>query len=160
MDQHTVEPLFMKERDMPSADLPPYTVVKAIISRISPDQLDGVQRVGQLCRIYLKSLHGRLDLMTRKSLITDGKSVALYEQNPFKINLQSPDDKKDKLTIKGLPISVSNDEVVNLLKSKGITLATQVKFANIRDDNGSLTSYRNGARFVYCQPFSPSLPRQ
>ena len=98
--------------------------------------------------------------MTRKSLIIDGKSVALYEQNPFKINLQSPDDKKDKLTIKGLPISVSNDEVVNLLKSKGITLATQVKFANIRDDNGSLTSYRNGDRFVYCQPFSPSIPRQ
>ena len=162
MDQHTVEPLFIKERDMPSADLPPYTVVKAIISRINPEELDGVQRVGQLWRIYLKSLHGRLHLMARKSVMMDGKSVAyiLYEQNPFKTKLLSPEDRKDKLTIKGLPISVSNDEVVSVLENKGIILSTQVKFANIRNENGSLTSYRNGDRYVYCQPFSPSVPRQ
>ncbi len=86
--------------------------------------------------------------------------VPLYEQNPFLIHQRLPEEKKDKLTIKGLPLSVSNDEVKHLLESKSIILLSQVKYSYMRDDNGTLTSYKNGDRFVYSEPFDPPIPRQ
>ncbi len=86
--------------------------------------------------------------------------VPLYEQNPFATHQRIPEDKKDKLTIKGLPLSVSNIEVKTLLESKRIVLSSQVKYGYMRDDNGTLTSYKNGDRFVYCTPFDPPISRQ
>ena len=156
----SVEPLFIKDIDMPSDDISAYTVVRAITRVVDPDVVDGVQRIGRLWRIYFKTLQGRSDLMIRKTVVIDRKTVPLYEQNPFRTNQLTPNDQKDKLTIKGLPISVSNDEVVNLLQSKGAQLSTQVMFAHIRNEHGSLTSFKNGDRYVYCQPFNPPMPRQ
>ena len=55
----TVEPLFVKEDDMPSADIAPLTVVRAIVRVTSPQAVDGVQRIGRLWRIYMKSVQCR-----------------------------------------------------------------------------------------------------
>ena len=79
----SVEPLFIKDIDMPSDDVSPYTVVRAITRVVDPDVVDGVQRIGRLWRIYFKTLQGRSDLMIRKTVVIDRKTVPLYEQNPF-----------------------------------------------------------------------------
>ena len=86
--------------------------------------------------------------------------VPLYEQNPYKTSQITPENRKDKLTIKGLPMSVSNEDIQNMLVSKGIVLSTPIKFSQMRDEHGSLPRYKNGDRFVYCQPFQPSIPCQ
>ena len=86
---------------------------------VKKDNVDGVQRIGQLWRIYLKTAVSRLELLARRSLLIQGSSVPLYEQNPFKTSQLSPDDIKDKLIIKNLPLSVSNKEVASLLADKG-----------------------------------------
>ena len=57
-------------------------------------------------------------------------------------------------------MSVSNEDIKNMLLSKGIVLSTSIKFSQMRDEHGSLTRYKNGDRFAYCQPFQPSIPRQ
>ena len=57
-------------------------------------------------------------------------------------------------------MSVSNEDIKNMLISKGIVLSTPIKFSQMFDEHGSLTRYKNGDRFVYCQPFQPSIPRQ
>lgn len=156
----TVEPLFVKEDDMPSADIAPLTVVRAIVRVTSPQAVDGVQRIGRLWRIYMKSVQCRLDLLTQKSIMILGRSVSLYEQNPFKTNQASPNDQKDKLTIKGLPLSVSNEEIKSMLEDKGVVLSSSIMYACMRNEDGSLTSYRNGDRYLYCNPLPQSIPRQ
>ena len=108
----------------------------------------------------MKSAQSRIELLSQRALLFQGKRVAMYDQNPSKTNQQNPDDRKDKLTIKGLPLSVSNDEVKNFLESKNIVLSSPVKYSFMRDDSGALTSYRNGDRFVYCTPFDPPLDKQ
>ena len=132
----TVEPLFIKESDMPIADLEPYTVARAIIRVVHRDTLDGVQRIGQLWRLYLKTTVSRLELLARRSILIQGLTVPLYEQNPFKTRQISPEDIKDKLTIKNLPLSVSNKEVASMLADKGVVLSCNVKYAFMRDEHG------------------------
>ena len=71
----TVEPLFIKESDMPTADFEPYTVARAVMRVVKKDNVDGVQRIGQLWRIYLKTAVSRLELLARRSLLIQGSSV-------------------------------------------------------------------------------------
>ena len=156
----TVEPIFIRESDMPSGNLNPYNVVKALLSRVQAQYVEGVQRIGQLWRIYVSSVKIRVDLLTKRTLIISGKLVPLYEQNPFITHQKSPEDRKDKLTVRGLPLSVSNLEIKTLLESQGVTLSSAVKCSLMRDEDGSLTDFKNGDRYVYCQPFSPPLPKQ
>ena len=55
---------------------------------------------------------------------------------------------------------MSNQEIKTLLESQGVTLSSAVKYSLMRDEDGSLTDFKNGDRYVYCQPFSPPLPKQ
>ena len=111
----TVEPIFIRESDMPSGNLNPYAAVKALLSRVHAQYVEGVQRIGQLWRIYVSSVKIRVDLLTKRTLTINGKLVPLYEQNPFITHQKSPEDRKDKLTVRGLPLSVSNQEIKTLL---------------------------------------------
>jgi ribA/ribD-fused uncharacterized protein len=156
----SVEPLFIKDTDMPSQNIMHIAIVRAISRHVSPQAIDGVQRISKLWRIYLKTTPARLQLLAKKSIVLSGKLVPIYEQNPFNTNQTSPEDRKDKLTIRGLPVSLSNEEVTKMLVSKNIELASPVKFSYMRDEHGSLTFYRTGDRFVYCQPFDIPLPRR
>ena len=157
---NTVEPVFIKDSDMPLSDLTPYTVVKAVIQKVSAQYVEGVQKIGSLWRIYLNSVHSRLDFISKKTVVIHGKAVPLYEQNPFKTHQKTPQERKDKLTVRGLPLSVSNQEIQTLLESKGEVLASSIKYSQIRNEDGTLTEFLNGDRFLYCEPLSTPLPRQ
>lgn len=154
-----VEPLFLKNADMPTANTAHIAIVRAISRSISPQSIDGVQRIGHLWRIYFKNKAARLQLMAKKNILLSGKLIPLYEQNPFTPNQNSPDVKRDKLTIRGLPVSLSSEEVSKMLVSKNIVLTSDVKFSLVRDEFGSLTSIKTGDRFVFCEPFAIPLPR-
>ena len=156
----TVEPVFIKDSDMPLSDLTPYTVVQAVIQTVSAQYVEGVQKIGSLWRIYLNSVHSRLDFISKKTVVIPGKVVPLYEQNPFKTHQKTPKEIKDKLTVRGLPLSVSNQEIQTLLESKGVVLASSIKYSQIRNEDGTLTKFLNGDRFLYCEPLSTPLPRQ
>ena len=42
---------------------------------------------------------------------------------------------------------------------KGVELVSAVKYGCVRTEDGRLTNYKNGDRFMYVKPFSPSMPR-
>ena len=65
----------------------------------------------------------------------------------------------DKLTIKYIPLSVSNDEVKRMLEENGVSLTSQIKYGLIRDSDGQQTTFKSDDRFVYIKPFNPALPR-
>ena len=67
----------------------------------------------------MKTLKYRLDLLAMKTVPILAKRVPMYDQHPYKTNQGSPEDRKDKITTKWLPISVSSQEIQTMLESKG-----------------------------------------
>ena len=152
----TVEPLFIKHKDMPATNIAQWTVVMAVTHVVGQEGLEGVQQLGGIWKIYLKAVKHRCELLSRKTLWVQSKMVALFDQNPYQNNLQS----RDKLTIKGLPLHMKNDDLKTMLKSKGMVLCSPIKFSIIRDETGQFTNYKNGDRFLYCKPLPQPIPRQ
>ena len=105
-------------------------------------------------------------MFVKKHILINGKDIPLYDQNPYISRQQMQGERRqiplsnDKLTIKYVPLSVSNDEIKAMLEEKGVELRSAINYGKIRDSDGHLTRYKNGDRFVYTAPFSPSLPRQ
>ena len=83
---------------------------RAITHTVKPTKLEGVQKIQNLWRIYLKDKQARLEL-TVKPLVINGQQVQLLDQNPNVTFSGSgvAAQRKDKLTIKNLPLSVSDD---------------------------------------------------
>ena len=75
---------------------------------ISAGQVDGVQKVNKLWRIYLKSKKARIELFLTKVLLVNGEKIPMYDVNPYSTNYSNPAKPNDKLTIKNVPLSVSN----------------------------------------------------
>ena len=141
---------------MPATNIAQWTVVMAVTHVVGQEGLEGVQQLGGIWKIYLKAVKHRCELLSRKTLWIQSKMVALFDQNPYQNNLQS----RDKLTIKGLPLHMKNDELKTMLESKGVVLCSPIKFSLIRDEAGQFTNYKNGDRFLYCEPLPQPIPRQ
>ena len=150
--QNTVEPVFFNNADMPDSSTSTMTVVKAVTGIIDAQYLESVQKFNHLWRIYFKTLGSREQFLAQKTVLIKGKMVSLHQQ--------SPEERTEKLTIKGLTLSVGNEEVKHFLQSKNIKLLSRVMYSYIRDDDGARTGFKDGDRFVYCHPFDPLLPRR
>ena len=50
---------------------------------IGKGNLDGVQRIGNLWRIYPTEKTARIELFMAQKLQVEGKAVTLYDQNPY-----------------------------------------------------------------------------
>ena len=138
----------------------------ALINVIGSSKLEGVQKVNNIWRLYVKDKVSRLELCCKQKLWIGSKQVPLYDQNlnssrqPVGSGSQDLPQSNDKLTIKHLPLSVSNEEIKRMLEENGVSLRSSIRYGMIRDSDGHLTSFKNGDRFVYVKPFSPPLPRK
>ena len=150
--ENTVEPVFFNNADIPDPSISTITVVKAVSRIIDAQYLEGVQKFNHLWRIYFKTLGSREQFLAQKTVLLKGKMVSHHEQ--------SPEQRTEKLTIKGLPLSVGNKEVKDFLLSKNIKLSSRVMYSYIRDEDGTRTGFKDGDRFVYCHPFDISLSRR
>ena len=106
-------------------------------------------------------------LAVKQSIAINGKIqklvVPMYDRNPNVTFLGLPLEKKvnnDKITIKNLPLSASNDMIEKMLKENNVKLLSPIRYGNIRDENGQLTDYKSGDRYVYVEPFDQPLSRQ
>jgi len=158
----SVEPLFILSREILGQDQyrpRPYDICIAASDIIGRENVLGAQNIRGIWRLYLKSREKRLDLLM-KGMSLRGRSVTLYEKNPKATNNEDPNQKVEKVTIRMLPLSVSNEEVKTYLQSKGVDLTTEVRIGKERDDNGELTSFINGDRYAYAKsPLKSPLPR-
>ena len=66
----------------------------------------------------------------------------------------------DTLTIRNLPLSVSSDEIEKMLVEKSVVLRSPIRYGFIRNEDGELTTYKSGDRYVFVEPFETPLPRQ
>ena len=161
------EPLFFKHNELVDAvksdtlDIKPYDVCVSAAKITGHNSIDGAQHVRGLWRIYFKTRAARLELLVRKKLNISSFWVNLYDKNPFVTKQQKPLDRREKITIKDIPISIAGQEIEDYLKSKTVKLTSDIRYANERDHNRQLTSFKNGDRYVYAiAPIVPILDRE
>ena len=144
----SVKPVFIKDRDIGDSSVTPLTICNAITRVISsPLKLDGMQRINSIWRIYLKDMTSRLELTVKQEIRVNGKLVPVYDRNPYVTFSGLPMEKKmnsDKLTIRNLPLSVSNDGIEKMLAEKNIILRSPIRYGFIRNEDGGLTTYKSG----------------
>ena len=157
-----VEPVFILDKDIPNqggtVKTRPYELCIAASNVIGRPHVLGAQNIRGLWRIYCDSRDKRLELIV-KGLSMRGKTLPLFEKNPRTTNTSDPNQKVEKITVRELPVSVSDEEVKSFLESKGVHLTSDIRVAKERDDDGELTSFFNGDRYVYAMsPVQPVLP--
>ena len=159
----TVEPVFFKQKDIGgNQSLPtlnPYDVCMAVSRIVGQGNVDGAQNINGIWRVYLLSKESRVNLLVKGSLSLMGQQVQLYDRNPALV--KDPSEVVERLTIKDLPLSVSNNEIDAFLAGKGLLPVSGVKYTRARDENGGLTSFKTGDRFVFVKgPILPVLPKK
>ena len=133
-------------------------VCLSVAAVVGPNNVDGAQQIGNIWQIHLKTNASRIELLIKVKLNIGSKEVRLYDQNPLYNKFVN--ESREKITIKELPFHVTNDEIEKILQDKGIELLSYIMMSKVRDDQGNLTEYKNGDRFMYVKgPIEPVLPR-
>lgn len=147
-----VTPLFVKHRDLGldiNVRLSVLDFCKELYHVIDRKDIEGAQRIRGLWRIYLNNQEAKTKLYTN-GFTFRGMSVTIYEHNPFLLNEENNDPTKKlmKVFVQNLPLSVSNQEIELMLRRLGCKMEGNVKYEYERDENGHLTSIKNGNRSV------------
>jgi ribA/ribD-fused uncharacterized protein len=153
----TLPPLFCKYSD--TGEVTPLEMCEAVAHVVGSAKVEGVQRIQNLWRIYVSDRKARADLYIKKKLIIKGKHADLYDQNPYETYQQNGQNKKDKLTIKHVPLSVRNEEITLMLTENKVVLSSPLRYSCLRNANGNLTKYLSGDRYVYVEQFDPPISR-
>ena len=152
-----IEPLYMKNNDLPMKDMTPYNICQAMARVVGQGNVDGAQRVRNIWRLYLKDRKSRADIFVKQELLVNGKHIQIYDRNPQ--DILSKTQINDKLTIKDIPMDVSNSEIREVLEKEGVRFVSPIKDSYERDLQGNLTSYRNGDRFAYIMKMDTIVKR-
>jgi len=157
--QSTVEPVFFKNQDVytESHNLKTLEVCEAVADIVGQTNVDGAQNVWGLWRIYLTSVESRVSLLT-KGLSIRGRTVTLFDKSPRATNVHSQN--VEKIVIRDVPLSVDNDLIMEYLrKFEHLKLTSDVRYSRERSEDGFLTKYRNGDRYIFAEaPVFPVLP--
>ncbi len=141
-------------------DLTSYSVCKAVGRSVGNGTINGAQTILGIWRLYIKTSGTRAQLIVKRNLRINDVSVFLYNLNLMTTNQQTPENNREKVTIKDLPLSVSNTEIVKFLEIKSVKLVTPIRESRERDTNAKLTNFKNGDRYAYCEgPIHPPLAR-
>ncbi|XP_062586979.1 uncharacterized protein LOC134248578 [Saccostrea cucullata] len=159
----TSKPLYLKNNDLRGSLKKQITDFDLIdpIKKVIGDEILCVQIDRNLWRIYLKSTECRHKLLTQG---IDINSVAyqFYDTNPYTSGATSVSQKTLKLRICGLPLSVADSAVQELLNKLDVKLTSKILYEKIRHpETNRMTSILNGTRFMYIEPLPDGkyLPR-
>ena len=126
--------------------------------------VDGIQEVRSLWRIYMFTYKDKVDLCN-EGLTIGNRHIKVFMSNPFATGAISTgvdnieNVRMVKLIIRDLYKSVAMKDVTHMLTDVyKVTLATDVKFAQYRDEDGQLTTMNNFDRYVWVHPDQLKVP--
>tara|TARA_B110000881_G_scaffold21973_1_gene15944 strand:- start:3147 stop:4244 length:1098 start_codon:yes stop_codon:yes gene_type:complete len=157
-------PVYFKQSEViETGFLSVYEVCKAAEKEIGTNLIDGAQLIRGLWRIYFSErsvITNRIQLLAR-GIHLRGHHVGVCDRNPY---LTRNNNEATKLMIGGIPLSVSNEQILSDLsatcRKNNSTIIGQIKNELARDENGKLTRFKTGRRFVYIDPPTNPLPKQ
>ena len=112
-------------------------------------EVEGSQRMNGLWRIYLNTDEGRAKLFS-EGMNFRNKSITVYDRNPS-LSENPRDDAKprSKVLIQNIPLSIANEEIKLMLERLGVKEFSDVRYELEHDEEGHLTSFKNGNRSVF-----------
>lgn len=90
-----------------------YLLVQCV-TKVVGDTVKCIQLDRDLWRIYLTTKEGR-DKLLLQGIDVDDQHISVYDSNPYSTGLEAPDDKSLKITICGVPLSVDDSAVFEML---------------------------------------------
>lgn len=156
------KPLYIKNKELQSDQderIIDYELYEAIREKIG-DKIYCIQLERDLQRVYLTCMESRSKLQVEGFEVRN-ITVQVYDSNPYSTGAKNPNDQVLKVTINGLPLSVDDSAVFEMLNNFGVTIKSDLKYENIRHPvTHRMTSVLNGNRFLYIAPLNnKSLPR-
>lgn len=143
-------------RDQISKGTSGYRLSKSCEASTGPDGIDGVQWLNGLVRVYPKTKKAR-DLLLMKGVTHNKIHVPVIGTNP---NIVDGDVETVKLIIGQIPLSLANSEIEKALAQMNeVIIKSKLFYEHYRDDDGKLTSYKSGRRFVYIVKPNNPLPQ-
>ena len=160
-----IEPLFLINGDVDQSKKYLNTVeiceaVQDIV--VKGSYIDGAQRLGGVWRIYM------LDPIARAQVLATGISlrdmqVTLYDKNPLKNPYLMPgyeNVETTRLYIRNVALSYDNGVIANYLKELNVQMLGNLKYCRARNDQGKLTNFKTGDRFVEIIVPEEPLPKR
>ena len=150
-----LKPVYLRNRDIqtnkkePISDYALACAVGEVVSDISC-----VQRDRDLWRIYVGTKESR-SLLVSNGFTLNNLSVSVFDTNPFSAGTEKPNEEVVRVTVRGVPLSVEDSCVINMLQKLGAELTSDIKYEKIRNPNTlKMTEILNGNRFIYMKPMS------
>lgn len=103
----------------------------SIAASSSASNLKCVQKDRDLWRLYVSSQESRRKLVC-EGLEIRNINIRIYDTNPFSAGLSTPDEQVLKITVKGVPLSVDDDEVLKMLNKLNLSFNSDLKYEKIR----------------------------
>ena len=112
----------------------------------------------RLWKLFFWTEHARSTAVA-KGMEFDGLLVRIYDKNPLrKVNSDGEEIEETKLHISNIPPSFEEEEIIPVLKKKGIVVTSRLKKEFIRKPEGKLTSKEDGCAFLFIQTPKEPLP--
>ena len=130
-------------------------IICSAINEILPHEVFAAQKIRGLWHIYLKSELSRLALLQQGYFTLNDKRIPVYDDNPLTFRVQT-----ERVTIKDLPIHVSNDVISDYLMAlPHIQPVGKILWSMSRNEDNEFSNYANGDRFFDVRAdFHPPLP--
>lgn len=136
-----------------------FKVCKACELTTGTGGIEGAQKLYGLWRIYCTSTKAR-NLLITKGITIDDQFIPIIGVNP-KVVKGGNDNPAVKLIIGNIAKSVSNDEIEKALKTlEGVKIRSKMYYEFYRDEEGNLSLFKSGRRFIYIDSPPKPLPTQ
>ncbi|KAL8592032.1 hypothetical protein ACOMHN_060525 [Nucella lapillus] len=159
-----VVPVFIVNNQLPAFDHKSFTtseIYSAVEKTSGFESVKGAQRIGSLWRIYTRTSEARQKVLLQGFAIR-GVRVEVKDKNYFLVSSPVGQEKEvpaTKLTISNVPLSFSDDDILHTIKKLNINVRSQLIQERDRDNNGKLTRWKTGRRFLYIDVPAEPLPK-
>jgi hypothetical protein len=161
VESERCEPVFVINNQLPAFEQKPFSTAEicAAGERVCGyNSMEGAQRIGSLWRIYPRTRDNRQKLLIH-GLVLRGVQVSVKSRNPFLVRAPNSNDKvgdrtaeqppSTKLVISNIPLSYSDNEILQAVNNLGVTAFSKLICERDRDEKGKLTHWKTGRRFMY-----------
>lgn len=165
------EPVFVINNQLPAFEQKQFSTAEicAAAERVCGyNSIEGAQRIGSLWRIYPRSRDNRQKLLLQ-GLVLRGVQVAVKSRNPFLVRAPQGSDivgdhmadqpPSTKLVISNIPLSYSDNDILLAVNNLGVTALSKLISERDRDEQGKLTHWKTGRRFMYIALPKTPLPK-
>ncbi len=160
-----VEPLFFRNSsvigeatEVEDNKLRHIDVVECISKVVQREQIDTVQIVRGLWKIYMKTTEARVSLYNR-GIDVRGIHISLYDLNPYRTRSEDPAEVIERITFKDLSPSVDDSMILDWAEKLPYELRSKVQYSRVRNRLNKMTEVKTGDRFILVKgPIIPVLP--